>query len=68
MKRAWAWIAAGLISACLRAEGVGRLAEVSLIDCDRGVSLPIIKCQGEHWVAGTPGARSESHLYGYHPR
>lgn len=56
MKRAWAWVAAGLISACCRAEGVGRLAEVSLIDRDRGISLPIIKYQGEYWVAGTPGA------------
>lgn len=39
------------------AQAIGRLADVHLIDRDSGETLPIHWHQGEHWVAGRPGAR-----------
>lgn len=38
------------------ASAIGRLADVSVIDRDTGRILPVVKHQGEYWVAGTPGA------------
>ena len=40
-----------------RAQSLGKLAEVALIDRDTGVSLSIHSYRGEYWVAGRPGAR-----------
>lgn len=39
------------------AHAVGRLADVQVIDRDSGETLPVYRHQGEHWVAGRPGAR-----------
>jgi hypothetical protein len=57
MKRLWACIAFGLLTAGCRAEGVGQIAEVTVIDRDSGVTLPVTRYRGEYWVAGRPGAR-----------
>jgi hypothetical protein len=57
MKRAWAWIAFGLMAASCRAEGVGQIAELTVIDRDSGITLPVTRYRGEYWVAGRPGAR-----------
>jgi hypothetical protein len=57
MKRVWAWVALGLLTANCRAEGIGQIAAVTLIDRDSGITLPITKYRGEYWVAGRPGAR-----------
>jgi hypothetical protein len=39
------------------ARGFFRIADVSIIDRDSGVSLTPHYYRGEYWVAGTPGAR-----------
>ncbi len=39
------------------AHAVGRLADVNVIDRESGAVLPVYRHQGEHWVAGRPGAR-----------
>jgi hypothetical protein len=57
MKRAWALMLVSLLAAASRAESVGNLADVSIVDRDSGVSLPITQYRGEYWVAGKPGAR-----------
>jgi hypothetical protein len=57
MKRVWAWVAFGLMAGGCRAEGVGQIAEVTVIDRDSGITLPVTRCRGEYWVAGRPGAR-----------
>ncbi len=41
----------------LPAHALGRLGDVQLIDRDSGQTLPVYRHQGEHWVAGRPGAR-----------
>lgn len=41
----------------LPAHALGRLGDVQLIDRDSGQALPVYRHQGEHWVAGRPGAR-----------
>jgi hypothetical protein len=57
MKRVWAWVAFGLMAASCRAQGVGQIAEVTVIDRDSGITLPVTRYRGEYWVAGAPGAR-----------
>lgn len=39
------------------AHAVGRLADIQVIDRDSGETLTVYRHQGEHWVAGRPGAR-----------
>ena len=39
------------------AHAVGRLADIQVIDRDSGETLNVYRHQGEHWVAGRPGAR-----------
>lgn len=36
---------------------VGRLADIQVVDRDSGETLTVYRHQGEHWVAGRPGAR-----------
>ncbi len=44
----------GLVS--LQAHAVGQLADVVIFDRSTGMTLPTYLYQGEHWVAGRPGA------------
>lgn len=48
-----------MVLACagLQAQAVGRLADVTVIDRNTGVTLPVYHSRGEYWVAGAPGAR-----------
>ncbi|WP_066269626.1 hypothetical protein [Hydrogenophaga palleronii] len=39
------------------AHAVGRLADLQVIDRDSGETLTVYRHQGDHWVAGRPGAR-----------
>lgn len=39
------------------AHAVGRLADIQVLDRDSGETLTVYRHQGEHWVAGRPGAR-----------
>ncbi|AOW14095.1 hypothetical protein LPB72_09465 [Hydrogenophaga crassostreae] len=39
------------------AHAIGRLADVEVIDRDNGERLQVYRHQGEHWIAGRPGAR-----------
>lgn len=39
------------------AHAVGRLTDIQVIDRDSGETLTVYRHQGEHWVAGRPGAR-----------
>jgi hypothetical protein len=50
--------AAGLLlaGAALPAHAVGSLADVTVIDRNSGVSLPVYYHCGDYWVAGRPGA------------
>jgi hypothetical protein len=57
MKQALYLIALTAISAGCHADGLGSLAEISVVDCDSGAVLPSHFYRGEYWVAGTPGAR-----------
>ncbi|MGQ2921350.1 MAG: hypothetical protein ACT6SG_08325 [Hydrogenophaga sp.] len=41
----------------LPAHAVGRLADLQVVDRDSGETLTVYLHQGEHWVAGRPGAR-----------
>ncbi len=52
----WFAILISLATAC-RAQALGGLAEVSIIDRDTGAVLSPHYYRGEYWVAGTPGAR-----------
>ena len=54
------------ISACLLlcasvattpAFGIGRLADIAVIDRSSGTALPTYYSRGSYWVAGTPGAK-----------
>jgi len=55
MKRLW--IAAFMLLGACQAQGVGRLANVQIIDRDTGAVLTPYRHRGEYWVAGRPGAR-----------
>lgn len=50
-------LAAMALCAALPAQAIGRLADIQVIDRDRGETLPVYWHRGEHWVAGRPGAR-----------
>ena len=45
------------LAVSVRAEALGSLARVSVIDRDSGVALRTYYARGEYWVAGNPGAR-----------
>ncbi len=49
-------ISLGLVTAC-RAQAMGSLADVAVIDRDSGSVLSPHYYRGEYWVAGIPGAR-----------
>lgn len=55
MKRLW--IAAFMLLGACQAQGVGRLANVQIVDRDTGAVLKAYRHHGEWWVAGRPGAR-----------
>jgi hypothetical protein len=57
MKRVLAWAVFGLLAAGCKANGVGQVAEITVIDRDSGATLPVTTYRGEYWVAGRPGAR-----------
>ena len=50
-------LATVLVCSSLQAQAVGRLADVTVIDRNSGVTLPVYTNKGEYWVAGAPGAR-----------
>jgi len=50
-------LSAVLAAASFQAHAVGRLADVTVVDRQSGVTLPVYYHQGEYWVAGRPGAR-----------
>lgn len=50
-------LAALTMLAAPQAHAVGRLVDVQVIDRDSGETLSVYRHQGEHWVAGRPGAR-----------
>ncbi|MES2945669.1 MAG: hypothetical protein V4772_22605 [Pseudomonadota bacterium] len=52
-------LSAALLLACasLQAHAVGRLADITVVDRDSGITLPVHFYRGEYWVAGKPGAR-----------
>lgn len=50
-------LAAVLLCSTLEAHAQGKLADVAVIDRDRGTTLPTYYHAGEYWVAGTPGAK-----------
>ena len=53
-----AYAAAGVaFAAACDAQGVGGIAQVTIIDRDSGAVLSPYFYHGEYWVAGTPGAR-----------
>ncbi len=41
----------------MNAQAIGRLADVTVVDRETGVTLPLHYANGEYWVAGRPGAR-----------
>lgn len=46
-----------LLATALPAHAMGRLADIQVVDRDSGETLTVHRHQGEHWVAGRPGAR-----------
>lgn len=50
-------LATVLVCSSLQAQAIGRLADVTVIDRNSGVTLPVYTNKGEYWVAGAPGAR-----------
>lgn len=50
-------IAAFLLASACQAQGVGRLAQVQIVDRDTGAVLTPHRHHGQWWVAGMPGAR-----------
>lgn len=46
-----------LAGASLPSHAIGRLLDVSVMDRDTGMVLPVHEHRGEYWIAGTPGAR-----------
>lgn len=54
---ALATLATAALLGSLPAHAVGRLAAIQVIDRDSGETLTVHRHQGEHWVAGRPGAR-----------
>lgn len=52
-----AWLAAALVGFTLKAQAVGSLVDVQILDRDTGAVLPTYRHHGEYWIAGRPGAR-----------
>jgi hypothetical protein len=52
-----ACFALALATLSLDAHGLGRLADVEIIDRTTGIALETHYYRGEYWVAGTPGGR-----------
>ncbi len=50
-------VAGACAGAASNAWALGRMADVSVIDRDTGVTLPIYQARGQYWIAGTPGHR-----------
>ena len=57
MKSLICLIGAALLAASCDARTVGGIAEITIMDRDRGIALTPYYHRGEWWVAGTPGAR-----------
>jgi hypothetical protein len=57
MKSLICLIGAAMLAASCDARAVGRIAEVTIIDRDRGIALTPYYHRGEWWVAGAAGAR-----------
>jgi len=57
MKSLICLIGAAVLATSCDARAVGGIAEVTVIDRDRGIVLTPYYHRGEWWVAGTPGAR-----------
>lgn len=57
MKSLICLIGAAILAASCDARTVGSIAEVTIIDRDRGTALTPYYYHGEWWIAGTPGAR-----------
>src|SRR5580700_869106 len=58
MSRMGAFLALSLaLASASRAQSLGSIAEVSIIDRDTGVVLSPHYYRGEYWVAGRPGAK-----------
>jgi hypothetical protein len=57
MKSLICLIGAAILAASCDARTVGGIAEVTIVDRDRGIALTPYYHRGEWWVAGTPGAR-----------
>jgi hypothetical protein len=57
MKRVLAWAACTLLAAGCKAQGIGRIADVLVIDRESGASLPVNFYRGEYCVAARPGSR-----------
>ena len=57
MKSLICLIGAAMLASSCDARAVGGIAEVTIIDRDRGIALTPYYHRGEWWVAGTPGAR-----------
>jgi hypothetical protein len=51
------WVAAALVGITLKAQALGGLADVEVLDRDTGCLLPTYRHHGEYWVAGRPGGR-----------
>jgi hypothetical protein len=51
------YIALSMLAFSLPAWSLGGLANVEILDRDRGETLPVYEYRGEYWVAGTPGSR-----------
>ncbi len=45
------------LAAALPAHAIGRMADVTVVDRETGVTLPLYRHAGQYWVAGRPGAR-----------
>ncbi|HEY6924071.1 MAG TPA: hypothetical protein VI653_11425 [Steroidobacteraceae bacterium] len=57
MKRIACFAAMAVLGASCDALSMGGIAEVTVIDRDDGVRLPLHYYHGEYWVAGRPGAK-----------
>ena len=57
MKSLICLIGAAILAASCDARTVGGIAEITIMDRDRGIALTPYYHRGEWWVAGTPGAR-----------
>ena len=56
MKRSVYFVAVAALAASFEALAVGSITQIEIIDRRSGVELMPYYCNGEYWVAGTPGA------------